>query len=489
MPFRVLQPAAAPQSVPPQGTGFRLLQPATPAPTPQPATSSKPGILASLLNPLKAGVQNVKTIASNVGQDVKGAVSDNALAFKDALAGKKSAFGAGFQAVGNASKAILSPVTETVKQGVQDTSGQLADIPTFDKFASSRVGDALAKANIPADKYAAWATAHPEAAKNLEALGNIAALSTSIPAGSEAGALAKTGLDSTADLTKPVIEKAGQVVTDVGDQVAAHNAAKLETQAIKDATPSYSKKLIQEPGIKAADGSVIPRVQEGGVLKGRLVNPTPLEADAGKALAKVPDYPATGTALEKYQAVQPEIARQGQALSQSLKSEQILRPPEQIVKVVADAVNNVPKESLLLQKSDPVISNYMRVVKNAVAQNDGTLAGELKVRQAMDAAYENARGKLAFGSDKISALDDVHSAARDALNQDIIGRAQSTDVKASLKSQWDLFRASDVLRTKAEAEAGTSLGRFTQRHPLVTNLLKKAARTGATAAGVGTVIH
>src|SRR5207248_9538959 len=140
-----------------------------------------------------------------------------------------------------------------------------------------------------------------------------------------------------------------------------------------------------------------------------------------------------------------------------LQDEKILRPPQQITKVVADAVNAVPEKSLLLQKSDPVISNYTRVVKNAVAQNDGTLAGELKVRQAMDAAYENARGKLAFGSDKISALDDVHRAGRDALNQDIISHARSTDVKAGLKSQWDLLRASDVLRTKAESEAGTSM--------------------------------
>jgi hypothetical protein len=210
-----------------------------------------------------------------------------------------------------------------------------------------------------------------------------------------------------------------------------------------------------------------------------------LERDAANALGNVPNYPAGGSALEKYQAIQPEIAKQGDALMASLKEEGILRPPQAIMGVVNNAVNDIPNTSLLLSKSDPVIQSYLRVAQSSVDANDGTLAGELGVRQDLDAAYENARGKLAYGSDKISSLDEVHTAARDALNQDIADRSQSTDVKTSLKNQWDLYRAGNALRTKAESEAGSTVGRFMQNNPVKSALARKLVNLS----GLGEAVH
>jgi len=236
--------------------------------------------------------------------------------------------------------------------------------------------------------------------------------------------------------------------------------------AIKDATPAYSKNLAGESAIKDAEGNIIgPRVNEGGKLTGRTVNPTPTEIEAGHALATVPNYPADGTNLQKFQSIEPEIAKRGEALSTSLQGENILRPPQVIAGVVQKALDNVSENSVLLQKSDPVIKNYMRVVDAAIGQNDGTLAGELNVRKMLDATYENARGKLAFGSDRLSALDEVHRAARNALNDDIANRARNTDVKVALKAQSHLYRAMDVLRDKAEAEGQSGVSRMVEKVP------------------------
>jgi hypothetical protein len=99
----------------------------------------------------------------------------------------------------------------------------------------------------------------------------------------------------------------------------------------------------------------------------------------------------------------------------------------------------------------------------------GTLEGVLDVRQDLDAAYENARGKLAYGSDKIAPLDEIHQQARDALNQYLQDHAQNTEVKAALRSQSLLFRADDVLRDKASQEGGSVLQRVQsgiKNHPL-----------------------
>lgn len=327
----------------------------------------------------------------------------------------------------------------------------LIESPQFQNFANSKSGQATA-----------------DLAQRLSDTGQIAGDILFADQGAK-------GLQKGADITGKTLSTVKNAVVKTPEQIQAN----LESQAIKDTTPAYNKKLIKEPAINGT-----PRIVEGGI-KGRTVTSTPLEIQAGQTLAKVQDYPANGTNLEKYQSIQPEIARQGQTLMQGLKNEGILRPPQQIFKSVSDAINQSIENSLVLQKADPVATKYMSVLKKAIVQSDGTLAGELKVRQLMDQAYKNSRGKLAFGSDKISALDEIHSAARDALNQDIISKARSVDVQSALKSQWDLFRASDVLRAKAESEAGTSIERFMQKHPTASALAKTAAR----AAGVGAGIH
>jgi hypothetical protein len=442
------------------------------------------GVLSQIPSVIANGAASY---AKNVGSAFMGSAKTIVDNTKQVFSGKKNPKDALMQNAGEVAKSVFTPINEAIKPAIKAGAEALSNNKTFSKAANSKAGDVISNsANRVGSFYSQWSEQHPEAARNLEAGINIGQLLLSAEPVNTAGDLVSKTAKSGLDTVKTTV---GDIGGKVSDNLTARSTANLESQTIRDATPGYSKKLISDSGIKNSDGTITPRVSEGGPLKARTVNPTPLEIDAGKALTKVKNYPTKGTALEKYQAVQPEITRQSQTLFKSLEQEKILRPPQQIVKVVSDAVNSVPEKSLLLQKSDPIIANYMRVIKNAIGQNDGTLAGELKVRQAMDAAYENARGKLAFGSDKISALDEVHRAGRNALNEDIINYAQSTDVKASLKSQWDLLRASDVLRDKAEAEAGTSLGRFAQKHPMINRIGRGMVKTGANAAGIGAVVH
>lgn len=250
---------------------------------------------------------------------------------------------------------------------------------------------------------------------------------------------------------------------DASDLESAYNEMKANAKPIQGANVKVNE---------AVSGA--PRVQEGGVIKGRTVTSTSLEKEAAQELSKVKGYDPKATNLEKHQLIQKEIATRGKALTQSLKNETIAVPRKEIVSTVRNAVNEVPNESLLLQKSDPVIKNYMRVVNNAVAQNDGTLEGVLNVRKQLDAAYSAARGKMAFGSDSSAALDDVHTSARDSLTQYLIDHAKNTDVKSSLRSQWNLYRADDVIAPKSAKEGGNMVTRFAKAHPKIT----KAAEIG-----------
>lgn len=365
----------------------------------------------------------------------------------------------------------LAPVTAPIGAGVNAAADKISDIPAVQSFATSGAGKtAIQGAQFVNDT----ATVLPAAAGALSPKAVVSGVSDT--ASSVKGGISDT-LQSVKNSLVGTPEE--QARATANSKFAVSEA--LKKKGVIDATPSYNPKLVGEQPVEG-----IPRVQGGnGLLDSRTVTPRASEIAAGEELSKIEGYDPKATSLDKYNLVKATIATKAQELSSSLKSENILRPPQEIIKVVSDAVNQVPHESLLIQKSDPIIGNYMRVVKNAVTQNDGTLAGELEVRKALDAAYANARGKLAFGSDKISALDDLHTAARNAINDDMIAHARSTDIKASLQSQSNLYRAADVLQKKAEQEGNSRLDQIMKANPRTT----KVVTTGLKSVGLGAGLH
>jgi len=280
-----------------------------------------------------------------------------------------------------------------------------------------------------------------------------------------------------------------QAGADTAADIASYMKGRLEggdktfESALKDVTPNFEKATPTEKGNLISQPAVngTPRVQEGGFFSGRSVTSTPHEAEVANKLSTIPGYKPNMTALDKSNLVNDQIAKEGNQMRASLQNEPFIAPPKEIVSVVRKAVNAVPQNSLLLQKSDPVIANYLRVVNNSASNMTGNLEGVLNLKQTLDAAYENARGKLAFGSDSSSALDEVHTAARDALTQYMIKNAQNTNVKLALRSQWLLYKASDVITKKAAKEGTSGAERLLDSHPVLktgVGIIKKAVPFG-----------
>ncbi len=275
-------------------------------------------------------------------------------------------------------------------------------------------------------------------------------------------------------------------LTDITDKLGTQSTKGASTSditksAVNDTTPSYNKSLIGESGIKNPDGTITPRVSEAKGLKTRTVNPTTSEVAAGNELATVKGYDPKATSLDKYNTVQDEISSRAKSFEQSLKNESVLRPPKEVMKVIKDAVNTASENSLLLQKTDPVVKNYLRVAQRAITQEDGTLAGERAVQKTLDNAYEDAGGK--YSNNK--ALDQVHRSARNALIDDMESHAQTTEVKASLKSMRNLYNASDVLQDKAKLEGGSKLEQLMKKYPVTTKIAKAVGKP----LGIGEAVH
>ena len=271
------------------------------------------------------------------------------------------------------------------------------------------------------------------------------------------------------EYAKPTLNKIVSTIETKTGTTIAPSSVRLEN-AINDATPSYSPKIIGEQP-----------VAEGGLVKGRKSISTPANIESGTELANVPGYDHANTNLINYQAVQKEIPLQAQTLSSSLKAEGVLRPPKEIMSVVKKAVTNASQNSLLLQKTDPIVTNYLRVAERAINQSDGTLEGEWNVRKILDQAYDDAGGK--YGNNK--GLDQIHRASRNALLKDMEKKARNTEVTAAMKKMTNLYNASDVLQDNAKAEGGSALERLMKKHPVIMRFVPRILE----GAGLGGVQH
>jgi hypothetical protein len=242
---------------------------------------------------------------------------------------------------------------------------------------------------------------------------------------------------------------------------------------------------------------VVPRVNEGEGLTGnRTVNTSKSEAAAGQELANIKDYPDNGTALQKSQAVTKAISNEANQMRGGLEVEDQTHPldvPTEKANTNQSVLEKMPPEiqqAIADGKALPktAAGRYYQSVLEATNNYDGTRVGKLDLRQTIDNAYENARGKLAWGSDSQNALDEVHTELRDSINQDLADTTKNTDTQASLAKQTKLYRAKDVLDQKAAAEATSKTGRFMQQHPVAKfagrQLERQAIRIPLEVAGV-----
>ncbi len=389
---------------------------------------------------------------------VKSAISGNAKeavqSQKMSASGQMNPFSAGANIAKNVSGAIMAP---------------LAQAPVF-----KQVGEGFSKAGqaIVDTKLGNKVTDKLASTFSPQTLGTIADTA-------ETG-LNVTGIYGTGKSISGGFAKAKSLANDLKtpagpDGVSAVPEDIRLQSAIKDATPDY------ESSSPTEKGKMLGRAEEGGFLKGRTVKPTDLEVEAGTELSKLAEYDPNATKMAKYQIAQKENVARAKQLEADLGQEKVVVPKREVVGLVRRVANTVPKDSLLLMKSDPVIKNYMRVVQNAVNSVEGNLGGVLKLRKLLDATYENAKGKQAFGSDKLSALDEIHKPVRDALTQYLIDNAKNTQVQQSLRSQWNLYRAMDMLKTAAEKESGSTVGRAMKKYPMTTKVIKSVGN----ATGIG----
>jgi len=298
--------------------------------------------------------------------------------------------------------------------------------------------------------------------------------------------------------------------TPIMNPAEVNTGGDIAKMRLQDATPSYDKSMVTDRAYVGEGENLqnMPRVNEGKGLFGsgteRTVNPNNSEIAAGQELAKLKNYPDKGTALQKSQAIYDSIKQEAEGLRGSLQAEDKTAPlvkgaKEQIYKNIFDRMDGDARTAVItrgkgmefekagLSEADAqalaggkaprsALGKYGTDVADAMSEYNGTREGILDLRQKLDAIYEEYRGKHAWGTDTYNALDDMHKQIRDYLNQELHESTTNADVKASFERQKNLFRAKDVLDSKAQHEAVSDLGRIIQKHPslgMIKNILMR----------------
>lgn len=489
---------------------------------------------------LSSHLQSIgKNYGQNVANDYMNATKTSEQAISSAGQGQQSPISAGIQSAGAVAPAVFAPVTEAISPVVQGAFNKLNSVVDFisGKPQGFTTQNNAANAQQAQQMIVKATQSHPELSKNIEAVANILMATVGEKGADTTGNLSEIPgkIVTTAEqATIPeqsalnVSQGINSLPAEIPQSTPIATDQTLQSR-IKDATPVYNKNMIgthvMTPDITDAQGNVVkgkitPRIAEEsqGEFGSRQPVTSASEHAAGSELNNIKNYPDKGTALQKSLAVEKAISSEAERMRSSLQLEDKANPlngetekskidnliKSNLPKEIQDKIGYIGEDNPLaktkykeipqtdlnkaLQEMSGSNENlpktaagkYYQKVLEAVKNYNGTREGKLDLRQKLDIAYKNARGKLAFGSDSQNALDEIHSDIRDSVNKDLKETTTNTDTQASLDKQARLYKANKALYAKAQSEAPTKLGRQLEKVPIAGKLGNRVLMREAT---------
>lgn len=373
----------------------------------------------------------LKETASKVGQGIKDAYiseqekSKNGSFFQKAIAAPESAL--------RVAGAVAGGVGDVIGKGAIEIGKAVLPKSAENALAKS-FQEQIAKSDIPkiVEAYSGWAEKHPEASKDLEAVGNIASL---FPVEKILGG----ALSATAKSVIPGVEstiKAGSKAIE----------SSIGKQALKDAGKVIAPKLNKT---EIADALAAGREVKTGILsRTKTLVPDIKEQEIAKSVSGIVKRSASPEANIK--AVRQEISSVARNVEQTLKSNNAIYNKNQVKSVLDKA----KAESSVLFGGDKALENtYDAVVGELMRQLDTqpkNLLGAWEARKAFDKVIEQKFPKLLSNEvgDNVrkNAIKDVRRAMNDFIESKLPEGAQ---YKAELKRMTNMYDAVDNIATKS----------------------------------------
>lgn len=417
---------------------------------PKPFSQPTPGNEIFSLNTSGAQPSATQTRDGSLGSELQGRLSDAGTALTQAAQGKINPLSGVLQAVGAGAGAIGDVTNKALEliPGVSQLEGLLG------KGVSAAANTGIGKAITGG--WNSFAQAHPEAAADIGALGNVA---TVIPIFKGFGVLK---------------EAAG---------------ATLAKALGKDALSS----VIEDVAPKETAGSLAKGIAKRGTVKslisGRISAVTdPAVRDLAETVVdNVPGFANAKTLAEKIRLTQDTVS----TMADDLKNQVEKAGANRIYsyRELNSYLNRLPRPTLLVGDMEKV---YQKVIDKALEISrgqGGTISSLFDSRKLFDDFVSREFPNL-YSSDSLTPMRTAIKNIRQGMNQFIEDRLPSgSGFRKSLRLQNKLLNAVDNMSKKAASgytkEIGTTrLQRFGQRHPVTSGLIRHTAKTALEGAGL-----
>lgn len=336
------------------------------------------------------------------------------------------------------------------------------------RFAmDSKVGQAaLERLAAGVDKWEEFEEKHPEAARDLQGLGNLISIlpvSKAVRAGGRE------------------VQRLGVRSEALGKKIGISAAKKVDEQTMTRAT-----ELAQPEMTFAVRRDEARRMVEGGVLRQRALDPSQYEQNVAQALARVPNFDPNATTLINLQSADRHIARLAKELDTQLARSNIAFPRREHVAHINRSLDHIKGSPFLVgdaqRSADKIVSAYVRILE----KHPSTAAGAMKARREFDQWYKGFRPKGLDASDpRVNANDFVAQEMRRASNDFIASQADNVPVRELLQEQSLLFSAIDNMAPKAAREAGSALDRISDNVARAVSMRGRFSQTAGTIVGLG----
>ena len=408
---------------------------------------------------------------SRVGSDLQNRFGEAVKSVGLQDQGQQNGLETGLQIAG---KTMAGSVNDVIGEGVKSAINYTPQ-PVIDAakqagnyVANTDLGQAgIAAAKQGMDAYKGWASDNPRAARDLESTVDIAGM---LPVGKMAEAAAPI-VGKAADATGTALQKAGDYATQAG----VNQANKMKMNFVQDLiTPKVT------PTVAADQFS---RSTEQGLLKNRVVEPTPQEQAIAQTVASLP-VSKNNSLLKNYNIISDANDQEAQDLIARLKDNDVAVHPKEVDDALDGSLEQLKQNPYITGDAETSASRVINGMKYHVTNNDSTVSGLLQARKDFDAWVKSQKGKGVFDPSRDSAVTTAIQNVRQTVNNLVDQKVPDAGVKASLQKQSNLYRAMDNIESKGASEAPNMVSRAAQK---VGDLLpvKGAIAKGALAAGLG----
>ena len=397
------------------------------------------------------------TLKQGVASDIQKRRSS----FQEGLASGQSPLSSGFQAVGQGAGLIGDVLLRGLSASVSDVIEKPV-VGAIQKGIGRIVETKPAQQVI--ESVTNWAKQNPEAARNLEAALNIAALAP-IGKGAQVG-----------------IKGGEKTLSGVGSKLIVSGE-----EALSANRRAFVQDLVRSAQTKATKEAQVARTTEvgGGITKKSVIAPSFSEDLAGKYVTNIPKVSPKNTLQGNYNVIAEANRAEARTLEASLKTNDFVYPRKELLSRLKNTKAELAKNPVITGDAEKTAEKLIAEIERRINATPSKGSNLLQVRKDFDAWVESQKGGTAFDPVKENAFSVANREIRRTVNTFLDDKAPSVGVKTSLKKQSALYDALDNIKPKAAYEADTALKRFLQRAEGVLGTKNRAVQILAATVGIG----